>query len=295
MKKRILLSATASVFALSLLWSAKGSSVPASWIFTPIDVPSADRTYARDMNSGGQIVGYFEKAGPPFVYRGYLLSDGVFTPLEVGDYSDARGINSDGAIVGLFYSAADGYAQHGFLLSEGIVTQIDYAGADLTFPEAINAAGDIVGWYVIGDAEHGFLLRDGVYTSIDYPGAILTNARGINTGGDIVGLYLITDPDGRQRFHGFLMNREGTFTTINGPGALGGNANGINPRGWVVGEYSLPGGQGRIFGFLLGQGEYTLIDYPDATITRPWKITPNGKHIVGFYDDLHGFLASRKP
>jgi uncharacterized membrane protein len=294
MKMRILLSA-ASVFALSLLWSAKGPLSSASWTFTPIDVPGADRTYARDMNSGGQIVGFFEKAGPPFVRRGYLLSDGVFTPLEVGDYSDARGINSDGAIVGLFYSAADGYAQHGFLLSEGIVTQIDLVGADLTFPEAINATGDIVGYYVIGDTEHAFLLRDGVYTTIDYPGAILTNARGINTGGDIVGLYKIVDPDGRQRFHGFVRSRNGTFTTINGPGALGGNANGINSRSWVVGEYSLPTAPGQVFGFLLAQGEYTLIDYPDATITRPWKITPDGKQIVGFYDDLHGFLASRKP
>jgi hypothetical protein len=35
--------------------------------------------------------------------------------------------------------------------------------------------------------------------------------------------------------------------------------------------------------------------YPGATRTRPFKITPDGQHIVGFYDDLHGFALSRKP
>ena len=70
--------------------------------------------------------------------------------------------------------------------------------------------------------------------------------------------------------------------------------NGINPRGDMVGEYSRPGVTQR-FGFLLHSGQYTSISYPGATITRPWKITPDGQHIVGFYNDLHGFVLTRKP
>src|SRR5512147_318189 len=130
MKGRLLPTIGAVAFSLSLLWSSPGIPALTFWAFTPIDVPGADRTYARDMNSGGQIVGHFEKEGPPYVYRGYLLSNGVFTPLEIGDYSDARGINSGGDIVGIFYTSIDDYVPHGFLLSSGIVTQIDFPGAD---------------------------------------------------------------------------------------------------------------------------------------------------------------------
>jgi hypothetical protein len=67
----------------------------------------------------------------------------------------------------------------------------------------------------------------------------------------------------------------------------------MNPRGDVVGEYSVPGVSTR-FGFLLRAGEYTSFTYPGAVITRPWKITPDGQHIVGFYNDQHGFVLSRK-
>jgi len=94
-------------------------------------------------------------------------------------------------------------------------------------------------------------------------------------------------------YHGFLQSKNGTFITINGPGSPGGNTNGINEAGQIVGEYGTAGG--NIRGFLLSQGNFVSFIYPGATLTRPWKITPDGQHIVGFYDDLHGFLLSRKP
>ena len=246
------------------------------------------------MNPAGQIVGHYEKDGPPFVLRGYLLSNGVFTPIEIGDFSDARGINIAGAIVGWFVSAVDGYVTHGYFLSKGNVTQIDYPSADYTIAEALNAGGDVVGYYGINGTEHGFLLHQGVLNTIDYPGATLTNARGINLQGDIVGLYT-NDPNLNGPYHGFLRKNDGIFTTVNGPGVQGGNANGINTRGQIVGEYVDPAQAGVILGFLLVKGEYTTIRYPGASITRPWKITLDGQHIVGFYNDLHGFLLSRKP
>jgi uncharacterized membrane protein len=304
MRDRILLSAAASVFALSLLWSATGSKDATSWTFTAIDVPGADYTSARDMNPAGQIVGGYE-IPEPYAYRGFLLSKGVFKSINVGAYNDARGINPDGEIIGAFDAwLPDGNccALHGFLLSKGTtVTQIDYPGTDpivrpdtdYTVAEGINAAGDVVGFYGLGGTEHGFYLSQGVYTTIDYPGATLTNARGINSEGDIVGLYT-NDPELNGPYHGFRRSKHGTFTTIDGPGSPGGNANGINSRGEIVGEYGMPGDP-IYHGFLLSQGEYTAINYPGATITRAWKITADGQHIVGFYDDLHGFVLSRKP
>jgi uncharacterized membrane protein len=294
MRIRILLSAAASVFALSLLFSATGALDPASWTFTSIDVPDADLTFVRDMNSAGQIVGeyYIESKDE---YRGFLFRNGVFTPIVVGDYSAARGINTHGEIAGLFESSVDGYLLHGYLLSKGTVTQIDYPGAEYTAAEAINAVGDVVGYYGLGGTEHGFLQHCGVLTTIDYPGAYATNVRGINSEGDMVGLYTNNnDPNDwwNGPFHGFLLSRHGTFRTVDYPESSNGNVNGINDRGQLVGEVFV--GVDTIQGFLLSKDMYSPISYPGATTTRPWKITADGQHIVGFYDDQHGFVLSRK-
>jgi hypothetical protein len=144
-------------------------------------------------------------------------------------------------------------------------------------------------------SEHGFVYRNGVFTTIDFPGAVLTNARGINPEGEIVGLYVAVDPDGVSRTHGFLLGKDGSFRKIDGPGVSNGSANGINPRGEIVGEYRADASPRPRFGFLLSGGQYTTIMYPGADITRPFKITPDGQHILGFYDDMHGFVLSRKP
>ena len=261
-----------------------------TWTFTQIDFPFADGTDAQGMNLAGQIVGNYTKSGSPPVQSGYLLSNGVFSPIEIGVPSSVRGINIHGDIVGLFGS----YFYHGFVLSKGSVTQIDYPGADFgyTIPEDINDVGDVVGYYSLawGDPEHGFLLRHGVYTTIDYPGADAANVRGINSEGDIVGLY--TEDWLNWHFIGFLLKRNGTFTSLGIPGASH-TANGINSRGQIVGR----GGAGA---YLLSQGEYTSISHPEAGgMIHPLKITPDGQHIVGIYEDvgghMHGFVLSRKP
>jgi hypothetical protein len=125
------------------------------------------------------------------------------------------------------------------------------------------------------------------FTPVDVPGATRMYVRGMNGAAQIVGHYtsgVVT--------RGFLLSGS-VFTPIQLD--VGTQACGINPRGDIVGEYSVTGVTGR-FGFLLRDGAYTMISYPGATIprTRPWKITPDGQHIVGFYDDLHGFVLSRK-
>jgi uncharacterized membrane protein len=296
MKSRVLSAALTGAFAISLSWSAPAFLDLTSWTFTPIDVPGADQTYARDMNPAGQIVGQYVKTAEDgrHIRRGFLFSNGVFMPIEIGTGTEARGINIEGEIVGWF-RFADG-SIHGFELTMGSASQIDYPGADYTIAEAINAAGDIVGFYGMGGTEHGFLMNRGasIPVTLDYPNSALTNVRGINSKGDIVGLYT-NDPQLNGPYHGFLRSEDGTFATIDGPESPGGNANGINTRGEIVGEYGHPADPGVILGFLLVGGEYSTIRYPGASITRPWKITPDGQHIVGFYDDLHGFLLSRKP
>ena len=73
-------------------------------------------------------------------------------------------------------------------------------GSTLTIPEAINARGDVVGWY--NDSafvSHGFFWDGEVVRPIDIPGASGTNRVGINSRGDIVGVFW--DAEGAQ--HGF--------------------------------------------------------------------------------------------
>ncbi len=294
MKKRILLLSTISLFTFCLLWSATGSKDLTSWTFTPIDVPGATSTRADDMNGSGQIVGVCDIPEKPYQTRGFILSDGVFRLIEIGDSNGARGINDAGEIVGWFFKSGDGYGGHAYSLRGGMVKQIDYPGAYYTIAEAINAKGDIVGYWGTPESteEHGFLLRGGVYTTIDYPGRpAFTNLRGINDKGDIVGIYEESDGSGS----GFLLTSDGTFTAISGP-APGGDANGINSRGQIVGSYSVSGVR---YGFLLSRGEYTgMIVFPGAIVTNPFGITDDGQHIIGAYWQSgvrHGFVLSRKP
>jgi hypothetical protein len=67
---------------------------------------------------------------------------------------------------------------------------IDYPGAYLTFPTAVNDSGAIVGYYLetqLGPY-HDFLYAHGVYTTIDDPEGT-TFPEGINNNGVISGLY----------------------------------------------------------------------------------------------------------
>ena len=285
--------------ALTMLCGAQGPSDPGSWTFTQIDVPGGVSTRAQDMNAQGQIVGEYQATKPDdtTVDRGFLLSNGVFTPIEIGQANGVRGINQEGTMVGWFVGS-DGVS-HGFVRHERFVTQIDYPGADYTIAEAINDAGEIVGFYGMGGTEHGFLLHRGasIPITVDYPNAPLTNARGINSEGDIVGLYY-DDTQGSTTDHGFIWGKHGTITAIDYPGGVvSTNADAINARGQIVGSYRAVTGQGNRNGFLLTEGSFFSFAYPGATTTNPLGIAPNGQHIVGAYrgsdNKPHGFLMSR--
>jgi hypothetical protein len=86
--------------------------------------------------------------------RGFLLSKGVFTTIDVpGKTMTALGINDEGDIVGQQYDPS----AHPYLLSKGVLTTIEIPGgfANVT-AFGINSKGDIVGSYSGG--LHGFLL-----------------------------------------------------------------------------------------------------------------------------------------
>lgn len=177
----------------------------------------------------------------------------------------------------------------------------------VTFVFDINDRGDMVGAYNAAPDGHrsGFLRsKDGEFTRIDFPGNVLrTHADGINPGGDIVGWYARV----RGEIHGYLRTKDGEFSQIDFPGATDTDTRpvGINSRGDIVGFYCVdtPAPQcglvvnNRTHGFLLSDGKFTTIDFPDALGTQAYKINARGQILGRYRDDgpekrSHLFLLS---
>ena len=138
-------------------------------------------------------------------------------------------------------------------------TSIDYPGAISIQGIAINAEGNIAGYYVdMTGRFHVFLLDHGSFTSIDPPGSVKTGESGgilkINPAGDVVGIYTtasdVPPPCGCSG-HGFIF-RNGTFMSFDFPNAAATNNTGINPQGDIVGNYI--DHAGRRHGFLAPAG-----------------------------------------
>lgn len=91
--------------------------------------------------------------------EGYIIDDGVFSPLVVPDseMTMAWDVNPAGDVVGFYRMPGPRF--HGFVrTAEGFVT-IDVPGATHTFVYGINAAGDLVGEYLSSGTWRGFVAR----------------------------------------------------------------------------------------------------------------------------------------
>jgi probable HAF family extracellular repeat protein len=118
-------------------------------------------------------------------------------------------------------------------------------------PQAINAQGVIVGWFVSPTGLQGFVLRDGTFTALSVPPVVgpartlLTEALAINDAGLVVGDYR---SGADRQFHGFLYDSVArTFTTVDVPGATLTALTGVNNRGQLVGGFVDAGGQRHAF------------------------------------------------
>src|SRR5262249_25431086 len=159
-----------------------GASIMPINIFNNFDDPSGiGTTHAIGVNDAGQIVGWYENAGT----HGFVLSGGVYTPLDDSSVGTAAtvplGIHSSGQIVVWFDASRD----HGFLLSRGIYTTLDdpSVGTTRTHASGINSSGQIVGTFFDGSGNHGFLYSggtNGTYTTLNVTGGFNTEAFGIN-------------------------------------------------------------------------------------------------------------------
>jgi uncharacterized membrane protein len=168
----------------------------------------------------------------------------------------------------------------------GTFLTVDVPGASATRLFAINDWGAAVGRYESANRTHGFVrTATGELFTIDFPGAGFTVAGALNNHGEIVGWYSL--PGAAVR-HGFLL-QEGEFTTFDPPGSTFTNPLGINDRGDIVGRFCtnassacLEPGNGDFHGFLLRDGEFTILDVPGSIETNAWKINDRGDIVGGF-------------
>lgn len=208
-------------------------------------------------------------------------------------------------------------------------TSIDYPGATATRAFGISAVGEIVGSYTDASGTHGYLLSNGHFTRIAFPSAVFTEAWGINPQGDIVGRYrragssntlgfqlldgVFSDISVGTHMHtlpikitpvrdivgcfhdtNFLRDMRG-YVQRNGrvssfealPSTM---HNGITPGGRIIAGIAFETAT-RVRGYVIQRGLTSLFDFPGATFTQAWDVSPTGT-VVGYYNPVtsHGFL-----
>jgi probable HAF family extracellular repeat protein len=161
---------------------------------------------ANSINNSGKIAAnYTTSNGKTY---GLLYDHGSTTEIGTfgGDLTVAYGINDRGEIVG-HASVPDGLVR-AFVWKNGIMTDLGSLGGD-TFAEAINNAGQIVGYsYIPGEyiVEHAFLYTNGNLLNISGTSDI-SMANAINNRGDVVGSYT-------PKLDAFIY-RDGRMTDLN--------------------------------------------------------------------------------
>jgi uncharacterized membrane protein len=196
----------------------------------------------------------------------------------------AFGINAIGEIVGSYTDATG--ATFGFLWSASIVTTIAFPGAIHTEAWGINPRGDIVGRYRrAGDARtFGFLLSDGVYTDISVAGRLHTLPIKITPTGEIVGC--VHDTNFLIDMRGYVQRgaKVSLFEPL--PSTM---HNGVARGGGLIAGISFDS-LFEAHGYVVDRGAYTQFDFPGATFTQAWDVSPTGK-VVGYFNPVssHGF------
>jgi uncharacterized membrane protein len=121
------------------------------------------------------------------------------------------------------------------------------------------------------------------FTSLDFPGGSLTTGRGINGHGEIVGAYR-TDPPRHA-----LLIKKGQYIPIAPDSILGvdySEATNINNHGDITGQ--MIDDNGFAHGFLVRDGQVTILDVPGASETLALGINDSGL-VAGYWDLLDAY------
>jgi uncharacterized membrane protein len=268
-------------------------------------------TLVTDLNSRGQIIGFFVTNGATGFLRQtdgtIVLFNGSPTstasaaigtepspPPCCSDGTSPTAINAMGQITGSFGQGP----MLGFLREPdgATVNFVATEGFRDIVPHDINLFGQITGYYAAGDGIsmfHGFLREpDGTIITFDPTGSTNTHAIAINLRGQITGYFQDTNNVG----HAFLRQRNGRIITFDPTGSTRTQATAINRKGQITGFYATA--DGRSHGFSRREnGNIETFDVVGAGNggTFPQDINDFGQ-IVGYYEDanfvLHGFVRS---
>jgi probable HAF family extracellular repeat protein len=273
------------------------SLATADYSYSRINFPDAVETQAFGINARSDIVGRY--VGADGVSHGFLRRKGVFTTIDVPTdipgatataiaTLSARSINARGDIIGTYVDSEYNEFQT-YLLSDGKFTQVAFPGAIATVPGSINNAGDITGffWGPTLDRQGGFIYKNGEFHRVNAPGGSEFVRSAQDNGRVLVGT---SDPGG------FIRWSPGVFEIVEYPG-LSVPCSGlrfINQRGDLLGGFAIINEGEECYppfreqyGFLLRDGKFTLIDFPESQVTDAFAINDDGV-IVGRFTDAEG-------
>ncbi|MGA8031197.1 MAG: hypothetical protein WCB48_02295 [Casimicrobiaceae bacterium] len=158
-----------------------------------------EESYALAINAFGQIAGFVRtsQSGYRVFYHAGRYSDGGLEDLgALGDYAYALGINASGDVVGETFGSDN--LPRPFIYTEG---GMRYLGTMHGSANAINAAGNVVGYQFDDGAFRVFLYADGTINALDdltdgLDGARLVSVNAINDAGQIAARACVTGRGG---------------------------------------------------------------------------------------------------
>jgi hypothetical protein len=226
-----------------------------------------------------------------------------FTSVNYPDdtFTQLLAINSKNIIAG-YHGAATTAANpnKGFTYnpSTKVFTNENYPKSMMTQVTGINNSPKTVGFYVDSAGRtHGFQSLGGVFMTVDFPGELFNQLLSQNNFGQAAGYYSSnlggTNPD-----HPYIYDEfGGVFEVLTIPGAVGGaQATGIDDLSETCGFFIDSSNVSH--GWLLVQGDFTQLDYPESTSTAALGLNATNQLVVGSYTDssnnTHGFTYNRK-
>lgn len=182
----------------------------ANGIYTTFDPPGSIHTVPTENNPPGAIAGFYYESSPGWPIGFLRSSDGNFVTFNAPATGGVLAIppvslNATGTVTGAFCSDYTCNLVHAFVRAPGgAMTTFDAPGDNiLTGAMAIDAAGEITGWYLPSDfsAGHGYLRAvQGTFITFDPPDSSVTLPFAINGAGTVAGNYC----DSTGNCHGFV-------------------------------------------------------------------------------------------
>jgi probable HAF family extracellular repeat protein len=167
----------------------------------PFSLSAGGETYAYGINNRGEIVGtFYAGAGS----KGFIYKAGqFFTPnLPGAPQTSFEDINDAGEVAGI---AIDANGTHGVVHLESLglfAPKFDFTGVKTTYPQAINAAGQLGGECTAPNGKtFPFISLAGSLVSVAIPNAPNgASILGINARGEVCGNFI----DANQVQHGYI-------------------------------------------------------------------------------------------